>query len=131
MGDHEIDTLAPDWNLNHGREDQLKPVADSLLAGALGGRAEHGPRQVDADDVPAEADQWDRVTRSAAPDIERAHPPAPPPSLAFGEPQQDGVRRRLREPGDHLRRTPSRAGRRNHGTSGANHREQHLEPDTR
>jgi hypothetical protein len=82
-------------------------------------RRRGGPRMTTSE----EAHGGDRVSRGAAPDIERAHPPGLPPSLAFGESQQDGVRCRLREPGDHLRRTPSRAGRRIHGTSGANHRE--------
>ena len=59
----------------------------------VGGGAEHGPRQVGADHVPAEARERERVAPGAAADVEHARATGAL-QLLLGERHQHGVRRR-------------------------------------
>ncbi len=92
MGDHEIDAAVANRKHVHGRERQVKAVAELIVPHALGDRAQHRPREVEAGDMPAELCERYRVASRAAADVKRARVPTAA-QFAFREPHQDGVRR--------------------------------------
>jgi len=72
------------------------------------GGDEHGPGQVEANDVPARLGERHGVSSGAAADVERTA--GAPQALRLGEGEQRGVRRGANEAGDGVRRAPGRAG---------------------
>ena len=69
----------------------MTPVGDVIVKGTLRGGREHGDREVDPEDIPAQACKRNRVPASAAAEVEHA-PALRVPELVFREPHQDSIR---------------------------------------
>jgi hypothetical protein len=108
VGDHEVEAAAARGDLVHGRVHQVQ-TRHVLVPRARRGRREHGPREVQADHVPARPHQGNRVPRGAAAEIERPRR-APPLELGRGESQEDVVRGGLHEARHRGGLAPRRAG---------------------
>ena len=70
MSDDEIKVMVPGGEAVHRREGQAHPVPELLLVDALGGRAQHRPREVGPGDVPTHARKWYRVAPRSTAQVE-------------------------------------------------------------
>jgi len=72
MSDHKIEGVVCNRDAVHRREGQMKAARAFNLPSAQGGGAEHGPRQIDAEYVPALRRERNGVPASAATQVEEA-----------------------------------------------------------
>jgi hypothetical protein len=113
MRDDKIEAAVARRNALHWRENDMNSAAESMLMRAIHGGSQHRPRQVDADDVPPQPRERERVAPCAAADVEQA-PATGALQLLLRECHEHGVWWRLRESLDRAGSTPLRASERIH-----------------